>query len=111
MRTTFRQMALPSLAVLALAGCATTKSAGLAIGDEDEEGCVLTARTALPPQPERVNDPVDASASSGRAQALDASRTAGSGGAAPKADKIVRGDLYVDSYTCPKTTIPEKPRD
>jgi len=99
------------LGVLACAGCATTRTAGLAIGDEDEDGCVLTARVALAPQPERVDDPVDASVSSGREQALDASRSGGGGGVAPKADKVVRGDLYVDYYTCPKTTIPEKPRD
>jgi hypothetical protein len=93
---------------LALAGCATTKSTDLAVGDVDEEGCTLTARVALAPQPERVNDPVDASVSSGRERALDAWRSAGGGGVAPAADKIVRGDLYVDYYKCPKITIPEK---
>lgn len=99
------------LGAFALAGCATTKSAGLAIGDVDEEGCVLTVRVALPPQPQRVSDPVDASVSSGRDQAVDASRFAGRGGLAPTADKIVRGDLYIDYYSCPKVTIPDKPRE
>jgi hypothetical protein len=99
------------LGALALAGCASSTPRQLAIGDVDEEGCVLAARVALPPQPERVNDAVDASASSGRAQALDAWRSAGGGGVAPKADKVVRGDLYVDYYTCPKITIPEKRPD
>ncbi len=99
------------LGALALAGCATTESADLGIGDVDEEGCVLTARAALAAQPQRVNDPVDASVSSGREQAVDASRFAGRGGLAPAADKIVRGDLYVDYYTCPKITLPEKRPD
>ncbi len=106
-----RAAAVLLLGALGCAGCATTKSAGLAIGDEDEHGCVLTARVALPPQPERVNGPVDASVSSGREQAVDASRFAGGGGLAPTADKIVRGDLYVDYYTCPKITIPDKPKE
>ena len=98
------------LGALACAGCATTKSADLGIGDVDEEGCVLTARIARAVEPQRVNDPVDASVSSGRERALDASRFAGRGGLAPTADKIVRGDLYVDYYACPKITIPDKPK-
>jgi hypothetical protein len=96
---------------LALAGCASSRTGGLAIGDVDEDGCVLTARAALPAQPRHINDPVDASASSGRAQALEEARGRRTTGVAPAADKVVRGDLYVDSYTCPKITVPEKPAD
>jgi hypothetical protein len=99
------------LGALAFAGCATTTPGDLAIGDVDEDGCTLTARVALPVQPQRVNDPVDASASSGRDQALDEARGQGRTGVAPKADKVVRGDLYVDYYTCPKITIPEKQKE
>ena len=54
---------------------------------------------------------MDASVSSGRELALDAWRSAGAGGVAPTADKVVRGDLYVDYYTCPKVTIPDKPKE
>ncbi len=97
--------AVAFLGALAVAGCATTKSADLGIGDIDEDGCVLTARLALPVQPQRVNDPVDASSSSGRAQAVDSSRGFDRPSFAPNADKIVRGDLYVDYYTCPKITL------
>jgi hypothetical protein len=99
------------LGALALAGCASTNSAELRIGDADEDGCVLTARVALPAQPQRVNDPVDASASSGRAQAADTSRGLDHTSFAPKADKVVRGDRYVEYYSCPKITIPGKPSE
>lgn len=99
------------IGALAAAGCATTESASLGIGDVDEDGCVLTARVARAVQPRRVNDPVDATASSGREQALDSARGLDLPSVAPRADKVVRSELYVDSYTCPKITIPEKPRE